>query len=331
MKITILAASVFLASASKFNLRSIAKTTDATPSQFTDARLAVFGLKAETTPEDVDIISASFKSAYNELLATPESHMVSFEPESMADIAVEIPELSQCRRCNSDDDMKVSGSKQGAMVVGRVGFEQCRRCNSDDALAHDEAEGTLQEQLSAKFCEKLRDSGSKVLAHARDCSVSFLDMTVADKADHAQISLKGLLHDFSRDDADIFNQAVTAAYNDAFLSAGYNMHSIEAFANIDMAPVTQCRRCNSDDETSSSSTAVLAHVRSWQCNRCNSDDALNLATPKQLELMEVAFKKAFCTKLQNSGSANFANVHGCDFSFVYSAVGADANVLTSTA
>jgi len=35
-----------------------------------------------------------------------------------------------------------------------------------------------------------------------------------------------------------------------------------------------------------------------------------------MRAMESAFENALCHKLQNSGSANFANVHSCSFRFV---------------
>jgi hypothetical protein len=238
-------------------------------------------------------------------------------------------------------DSKVPAA--GTMVLGRVGLAQCRYCKPDDdqltqcryCKPDDDKLVGLQDELNAKFCSKLQNSGSELLAHSRDCSISFLDMS-AGKANQAQVTLKGLLHDFTQEDTDIFNQAVTAAYNDAFSSAGHTIGSIEAVADIDMVAVTQCRYCKPDDDmlaaaASTSSTVILAHVGVGQCRYCKPDDDSYDVERSAHDLMEAAFHKTVCVKLQNSGSANFANVHGCDFSFVYSAVGAEAKALVTIA
>jgi hypothetical protein len=252
------------------------------------------------------------------------------------------------------------------MIIGRVGtavcsqcspietplttkVQHCRNCPPDD----DNVATDLQAALEVKLCSKLRASGSKNLADARDCSLAFLDMTEG-RPEHAQVSLKGLLHDFSAADTLIFNHAVTSAYNDAFSAAGYSVGSIEAVADIDMdavsgsaptstiilanvsdgcphcaakeafAPVKHCRNCPPDDDAFG-----VKH-----CRNCPPDDD-NMSYDQskhvaQHEHMEAAFKKALCSKLQTSGSANFANVHACDFGFVYGAVGAEAKLLTTS-
>jgi hypothetical protein len=234
-----------------------------------------------------------------------------------------------------------SASAAGAMVLGRVGLAQCRYCKPDDdkltqcryCKPDDDKLSSLQDELNAKFCSKLQSSGSKVLAHSRDCSVAFLDMS-AGKADQAQVTLKGLLHDFTEEDTAIFNEAVAAAYNDAFLSAGHSIGSVQAVADVDMVSVSQCRYCKPDDDmltAPTSSKVILAHVGVGQCRYCKPDDDSYDVERSQHDLMEAAFKKTVCVKLQSSGSANFANVHGCDFSFVYSAVGAEAKVLMAIA
>jgi hypothetical protein len=40
----------------------------------------------------------------------------------------------------------------------------------------------------------------------------------------------------------------------------------------------------------------------------------------ELAFLHETFEKAFCSKLQRSGSANFANVSDCSFRFIYDPV-----------
>jgi hypothetical protein len=40
----------------------------------------------------------------------------------------------------------------------------------------------------------------------------------------------------------------------------------------------------------------------------------------ELAFLHGAFEKAFCSKLQRSGSSNFANVSDCSFRFIYAPV-----------
>jgi hypothetical protein len=51
------------------------------------------------------------------------------------------------------------------------------------------------------------------------------------------------------------------------------------------------------------------------------DDDTAITTSKmsdsELAYLHGAFEKAFCAKIQRSGSANFANVSDCSFRFVY--------------
>jgi hypothetical protein len=75
----------------------------------------------------------------------------------------------------------------------------------------------------------------------------------------------------------------------------------------------------------------MVFARIWPgCNWCPNDDAVVLndapiLKDSQIAFMHEAFEKFFCTKLQNSGLANFADVHDCSFHFVNSpAGGADA-------
>ena len=58
---------------------------------------------------------------------------------------------------------------------------------------------------------------------------------------------------------------------------------------------------------------------------CQPDDdapATVVLSDSELAFMHEAFEKSFCTKLRNSGLANFANVHDCSFSFAQTPVGA---------
>jgi hypothetical protein len=96
------------------------------------------------------------------------------------------------------------------------------------------------------------------------------------------------------------------------------------------AELKRCTHCRPDDDAAAE-VKVCKHCVE-RCTHCRPDDdsfeANRAQHVAQHELMEAAFKKSLCAKLQNSGSANFANVHGCDFSFVYGAVGSEAELLT---
>lgn len=83
------------ASASNLKLRSTSnKHVGESASQFTNARVSVFGLKEEVSGEDIDIIGETLVSAYNEMFASPDMHLVSFQPKSAAAIPTEHAKLT---------------------------------------------------------------------------------------------------------------------------------------------------------------------------------------------------------------------------------------------
>jgi hypothetical protein len=92
MKLAIFATSTLatFASASLFNLRS----SKPSASQFTNARVAVFGLKKAVSVEDIETISGSLVEVYNEMFAHADMQMVSFESQASAVIPMEIAELT---------------------------------------------------------------------------------------------------------------------------------------------------------------------------------------------------------------------------------------------
>jgi hypothetical protein len=95
MKLAIFASAYLasVASASLFNLRS-SSSSKPSPSQFTNARVSVFGLKKAVSKEDVETISSSLIEVYNEMFAHADMQMVSFETQASAAIPMELAELT---------------------------------------------------------------------------------------------------------------------------------------------------------------------------------------------------------------------------------------------
>jgi hypothetical protein len=54
------------------------------------------------------------------------------------------------------------------------------------------------------------------------------------KKTEAQVTLHGMLHDFSEEDQAIFDGSIVAAYNEAFTKTGYTLGSFESVTDIDM-------------------------------------------------------------------------------------------------
>lgn len=105
------------------------------------------------------------------------------------------------------------------------------------------------------ICEELKATGMANFANAKGCSFSFLE-NVADEAETARVVIKGALRNLSTEDAKIFEQSITAAYNDAYMGA-----STANFKTINDAPLSSlggCRGCPPDDDTMEAGHVIIA-------------------------------------------------------------------------
>lgn len=192
--------------------------------------------------------------------------------------------------------------------------------------------------FETNVCKMLRKSGSENLANAKGCSFSLMESPGAndyvpvetpaastnEQHTEVQVGMKGTLGDFSKEDIRTIEQAVVAAYNDAFSSVSF---SIEDFSFLQAGSYTSsdaswwgCRYCLDDDameaQTAGENKLIIARATPKGSHKQNG-----LLQSNDLSFLHDSFEKAFCAKLQKSGQANFANVHDCSFNFVYNPVG----------
>jgi hypothetical protein len=73
-----------------------------------------------------------------------------------------------------------------------------------------------------------------------------------------------------------------------------------------------------DDELTDDKTLVLARVSHavGKCTHCPDDYVEESVSESMMSKVESAFEKSLYYKLENSGAANFSNVHSCSFRFV---------------
>jgi hypothetical protein len=197
--------------------------------------------------------------------------------------------------------------------------------------------GDIHKKFEDNFCGLLRASGSANLASASQCSLSFLETpghtasvpvesayrSNDGKAEQAQVIMHGTLHDLSEKDYAVIDTTIVAAFNEAFADTGYAASSFEVVADINMPN-------NDADALMINAATIVSAKLDWKwwgpnfwpgCRWCSNDDAIALTgspilKDSDIAFMHEAFEKAFCSKLQNSGLANFANVNNCSFRFV---------------
>jgi len=296
-------------SGNNFNLRAAAtKSVDAlkTPSE---ARVIIDGLLHDASKQDIQVIRESVVAAYNEAYANTGSSLSSFKVMNHAAIPETVTWPPDCHLCPDDDSMALTGTaKQGELILASVGPKtlnwppDCHLCG-DDAVEGMVQVGEAHKNFEDAFCAKIRNSGSPNLASVLHCSFSYLETPgVSEAAPHesteAQIIMRGTLHRLSESDLKIVDNIIMATYNDAFYEAGYSLTAFEAMADL---------------EAMMNDSMIVA-------GRISAASSFNKAdlTKFQIAYMHTAFEKAFCSQLQNSGSANLANVHDCAFHFVYS-------------
>jgi hypothetical protein len=349
MKITAFAVAaltgVSSVSASAFSLRSVARnlmgSSSESPSAPADVRVILHGLLHETSLDDMKIISKSIVAAYNHAYKPAGHSLDAFDPHTFVEFNRGEQDPPICELCPDDDVAGIDSQSQ--LVLARVGAkgEQdppiCELCPDDDLLGM-ELGGTHQ-KFQETFCAVIRSSGSANLAKVHDCSFSFLEMTGGntdsvpirsavkqfcnnDMKMEAQVMVHGALHDFTKEDLALINKSAKSAYNDAFSSTGFAIGSFETVREMDVPGVSQdppiCELCPDDDKAFAAG-GVTKLLVTRVAPLCPSDDNGSTVTDDvKLLFMHEAFEKAFCSKLQNSGTANFANVQDCTFRMVSS-------------
>jgi hypothetical protein len=207
--------------------------------------------------------------------------------------------------------------------------------------------------FEASFCSTLRSSGLTNLVNVKECSFSFVekpgsstntspvDSPYASSANNqgakmeAHITMMGLLHDFSNADRDLINQSILSAHSKVFSSTGYSLKSFNVVSDVDVPPLAGDDYKDSRDAgciflCTSNGDAAVTLISAIAVAANDSEVANDHASFGQLYMHE-AFEKSFCTKLQISGSANFANVHDCSFRFVGSPRFAQVAMTSTTA
>jgi hypothetical protein len=336
---------VTLASASEFNLRAAANMLlgNKAPDP-TEARVMVHGLLHETSAEDLSIISKSVIAAYNAAYSSTGYSFTALETTASVSGPDKVDWWGPnfwpgCRWCSNDDALTDSNTDAQAqlvfvevMPVGPTGNSAAIHSVQMQDL---HLLGDIHKKFEDDFCGLLRASGSANLASASQCSLSFLETpghtasvpvesayrSKDGEAEEAQVILHGTLHDLSEKDYAVIDTTIIAAYNEAFAKTGYAAGSFEVVADMKMP--------NNDADALMINTVTIVSAQWWGpnfwpgCRWCSNDDAIALTgspilKDSDIAFMHEAFEKAFCSKLQNSGLANFANVHNCSFRFVNS-------------
>jgi hypothetical protein len=343
----VIAAVAGVASA-EFNLRAaVNKFTSSSSNEPTNAevRVSIHGMKGDASAGDMEIIHSSIKKAYNHAYQTTGYSMDLFEAQLSAPVPDKVSWDPYCRLCPPEDTMVASSNTEGQMFLGQVKVSwdpYCRLCPPEvDATIKNL--GDVHAAFEKEFCAGLRQSGSKNLAHARDCTLSFLDTTGQNEENmpiqskegkgrktETQLTLQGTLHNFSEKDMEILDEAVIGAYNDAFSSAGYSLGSFVSTADLDIPSKVSwdpyCRLCPPDADMAGDAKLIISTAAplGWDpyCRLCPPEEGAMVAdlSDAKLAFLHTAFENTLCTKLQKSGSANFANVHDCSFRFVYAPV-----------
>jgi hypothetical protein len=344
MKFTAFAVStlVTLASASDFNLRAAAnRLLGNKSSDPTEARVMVHGLLHETSAEDLSIISKSVVTAYNSAYSATGYSFTVLETKASVSGPDNLDWWSGrnfwpgCRWCPNDDALADSNTDAQAQLIFVEAMSVGPTTGNNAAVQIQDLHlGDIHKKFEDNFCGLLRASGSSNLASASQCSLSFLETpghtasvpvesaytSNNGEAEEAQVMMHGTLHDFSEKEYAVIDTTIVAAYNEAFAKTGYAISSFEVVADINMP--------NNNDNALMANTATMVSAQWWSgrnfwpgCRWCPNDDAIALTgspilKDSDIAFMHEAFEKTFCSKLQNSGLANFANVNNCSFRFV---------------
>ena len=313
-----------------------------------DVRVTIHGMKADLSDEDLAIVNQSIVKAYNKAYLTSGYSMNTFDAEVSTPLEDPLSWDPTCRLCPPAEESIVAAAKtEGHLFLGRVQVSwdpTCRLCPPDVETTIKNL-GDMHQSFENNFCAGLRESGSDTLAEARDCTFSFLNMPgqaeenlpIVEQSNgqnaEVQLTLQGTLHDLSEKDMKIIDGSIVSAYNEAFSSAGYKLKSFETVSDIELPSNVSwdptCRLCPPNTESmrmgSTNLIVATADTLGWDptCRLCPPAEDVTVAelSDAKLAFLHTAFEKTFCAKLQKSGSANFANVSGCSFRFVFAPIG----------
>jgi hypothetical protein len=322
-----------------------------------DARIIIGGLRHDVSKTDLKTIEQSAVAAYNDVFNSVGFGMEGVETQSSVpldsmswnmDEALERP--ARCRLCNPNIVTTVPDPAHSELIF--VGVDWYTQGSNAAALHGHDDDAQVYMAFEETFCSKLRASGSANLVNAKDCTFSFFEnpgsagtkMTTPVKSAYdvsitgaavteVQVTMMGVLHDFSEADRELINQSILAAHREAFAGTDYSLKSFNMVGDLDV-PVAlerpaRCRLCNPDAVVTGAGGADIVTLitavavaadhnnaeleRPARCRLCNPNI---VATVIPAASMHEAFEKTVCTKLNISGFANFANVHDCSFRFV---------------
>ena len=221
-----------------------------------DARVTIHGTKGDPSDEDIEIVNHSIVKAYNQAYLS--------SGYSMNYFTTEISTLIE------DASMVAAANTEGQLFLGHVQVSwdpRCRLCPPDvEATRTIKNLGDMHQAFENKFCADLRESGSDVLAEARDCSFSFLNIPgqmeenlpiveqLSGQNAEVQLTFKGTVNNLSEKDMQIIDESIVSAYNEAFSSVGYKLKSFKTVADLDFPSSVSwdptCRLCPPDAKLS---------------------------------------------------------------------------------
>jgi DNA-binding protein YbaB len=133
----------------------------------------------------------------------------------------------------------------------------------------------------------------------------------------ARVVIHGLTEDASREDLEIVEKSVIAAYNSAYQTAGYSLKSFEGQLSATVPDMVDWMQ---DDvaalkQSHEQGQLVLATVQSIRDLDCSPHDDAS-AMKHNLGDLHKDFENKLCASLRALGSANLANARDCSFAFL---------------
>lgn len=356
MKITAASVNVLLSLATLLPLNEAASLRAAFNSYFssdeavetsTKAQILIPGVLHDLSAEDLEIVASSAKKSYADTYGSSFKSIHSIKTQLHFDVPDGLVGGKQCHMCPPDDDAFLMLGQAKMVLAGiQLGSRQCHMCPpDDDAFVEEEDKESHKDKhdkFVSDFCHALSNSGSANLANAHECSFTFFeknqvpvgpavarDDSVDDDGNTLGfIALNGLVHDITASDRAVIQESAVKAYNDAFSSTlGYSLMSFNTRDAVEIPRATQCHMCPPDDDALSAVgmevgkvVFVDLRVHAEQCHMCPpDDDALVLANgDEELQYLNRAFEKAFCSLLSKSSTGNFVNMNGCSFQIMFS-------------
>ncbi|KAL7561727.1 hypothetical protein ACA910_010941 [Epithemia clementina (nom. ined.)] len=287
-----------------------------------DARIVVGGLSGMVSDDEVNYISKQVLTAYNKAFGFDNAG------QKLGDVKTRgyatIP---------ADSFWWEPTDKQGeaAFINAQVDVFYYK-----DGFGSASDFGDLHEKFEQDLCDRLQKSSFSNLAHAKDCSFSFLEHTGLNnegpvetayghgEITEAQLTLVGLANEMTESDNELLNKVVTAAHNEAFANSALSLGLFETLADVHVGDQHEgwlhtCGLCcpyDDDDPRcccrADDVTVVVARVA--------AAGPIEQVNYRHAKISHADFQDFVCFKLRNSGSATFEHVHDCTFNFVYNPV-----------